>query len=123
MKTKLALILTILFAFLQSYGSSFVGKDSVRKEKDYVDNIEILLGLATKVYTEKPEKSLQYAQTALKIAQDHNNLQLQAKTLKIIGETYQRMDFERLSLPYYLKALEITSQLNKPELQAELYIL
>ena len=122
MKIKLIIIITLLFTISESFGSYSVKKDSVvnRKKTDYNDNIEILLGLATKVYVEKPEKSLQYAQTALKIAQDHNDLFSQARTLKAIGDIYERMDYDRLSLPYYNKALEIASQLNKPDLEAEL---
>jgi PAS domain S-box-containing protein len=123
MKIKLFLLF-ITYIFLPSsvVFSAQSQLDTVR-QKGEMDNIEILLGLATKVYSQMPERSLQYAETALKISQQHHDHFSEAKTLRAIGDVYRKLDFDRLALPYYAKALEIFTAINKPELEAELYLL
>ena len=125
MKIKIILFILLIVTLFDSFGSSYSKKDSVVNTKTTSDvkNIEILLGLATKVYIQNPERSLQYAETALKIAKENKDQFLQAKTLKVIGDIYRRMDYERLSLPYYYKSLEILTLTNKPDLEAELNLL
>jgi PAS domain S-box-containing protein len=123
MKIQL-IILSLLTSFSLSYGSYPSKNDTSASSKKLIySDVEILLNLASKVYIQKPEKSLQYAETALNISKKKKDLLSQAKAYKIIGDIYHRMDFERLSFPYYNKALEIASNINKPKLQAELYIL
>ena len=98
MKIKIILFILLIVSLFDSFGSSYSKKDSVVNTKTTSDvkNIEILLGLATKVYIQNPERSLQYAETALKIAKENKDQFLQAKTLKVIGDIYRRMDYERL---------------------------
>jgi PAS domain S-box len=115
-------ILTIIILFLIPLSAIF-GGESPKKDNSAINNVDILLDLASKVYMNKPEKSLQYAETALKISKEKKDSISMAKAFKIIGDVYKRMDFERLSLPYYSKALEITSRNDKPELEAELNLL
>lgn len=93
-----------------------------KKHQGYIDNIEILLGLATKVYVHNPERSLQYTETALKIARDHKDKLSEARTLQAIGETYKKLDLDRLSFPYYSEAMKIANEINKINLEADLVI-
>ncbi len=72
-----------------------------------INNIDILLGLATKVYNKTPERSMQYAEAALNLSRKNRDLYSEAKSLKIIGDIYCKLDFQQQSLPFYYRSLEI----------------
>lgn len=87
-----------------------------------INNIDILVDLATKVYYKTPERSLQYAETALDIARKNHDQTSEAKALKVIGDIYCKLDYDRLSLPFYSKALEILTRKGLTQNMGELYI-
>ncbi|HEY4786605.1 MAG TPA: tetratricopeptide repeat protein, partial [Bacteroidales bacterium] len=122
MKIKFILFIISMMPYLHSFCGTPAKKDST-VSIGYIDNIDILLGLATKVYIQNPERSLQYAEAALKIARDHDDQFSEARTLKAIGDIYNKIDFERLSLPYYSRAMEIAAKIGKPGLEAQLALL
>jgi PAS domain S-box-containing protein len=77
-----------------------------------INNIDILVGLATKVYSEYPERSLQYSQAALELARKQKNKKAEAYVLRVIGDIYSKLDFDRLGLPYYQNSLIIATSVN-----------
>jgi PAS domain S-box-containing protein len=114
MKTKLLNIsvLLLLSLFLLSFTTHKKDSEPQSKEKAiYINNIEILTGLAGKVYLHNPERSLQYAQTALVLARKNNDMIYEAKVLVLIGSIYKRSDLDRLSIPFYSQAITISSKL------------
>ena len=79
MRVKVIFILIIILGSIESYGLTLIQKDTLTKSSQnsgYNNNIEILLGLATKVYFHQPERSLQYAETAIGIAKKHTYITL-----------------------------------------------
>ena len=95
--------------------------DSIKQSREwssYKNNIEILLGLATKVYNDNPEKNLQYALTALEIAKKRNDRLSEAKILSTIGDIYKKLDYDRLSLPYYSESYAIAVSIGNKQLMA-----
>jgi PAS domain S-box-containing protein len=124
MKKIFLLVLFFLFNQLAWHLNVNASADTSFSKRNggYIDNIEILLGLATKVYVHNPERSLQYTETALKIAQEHKDRNSEARTLKAIGDIYKKLDFDRLSLPYYNKAMDIASEIKNEQLEADLSI-
>lgn len=124
-RVKVFFLIINILGSIESYGLSLIQKDTLSKSyqnSGYNNNIEILLGLATKVYFHQPERSLQYAETAIGIAKKHNDKLSEAKALKVIGDVYRKLDYDRLSLPYYNRALELTQKEKNPNLESELQI-
>jgi PAS domain S-box-containing protein len=113
-----------VFLLLCNVSQAFWGSkpDTVKQSRErssYSNNIEILLGLATKVYIDNPERSLQYALTALEIAKKKNDQLSEAKILSTIGDIYHKLDYERLALPYNTQALILAEKLNNKQLIAD----
>ena len=125
MRLKVFFFIIIILGSIESNGLTPIQKDTLSKSSQntgYHNNIEILLGLATKVYFQQPERSLQYAETAIGIAKKHNDKLSEAKALKVIGDVYRKLDYDRLSLPYYNRALELTQKVKNLNLESELQI-
>ena len=78
-----------------------------------INNIDILLGLATKVYYKTPERSLKYAEAALDLSRRTHDLLSEAKSLKIIGDIYCKLNYQDLALPFYHTSVEIYTRQNK----------
>lgn len=114
----LILLLTLTLHALGAPKNETTRADNTRQ----IDDVSILLGLATKVYSHNTEKSLYYAEAALKTAQKQNDKISEAKALQIIGDIYSRLDYHRLSLPYYLQSLGIAGQLKEALMCADLSI-
>ena len=92
MRLKILFLFIIIIGSNESYNAPIIQKDTMSqfsKNPGYMDNIEILLGLATKVYFQQPERSLQYAETAIGIAKKHNDKISEAKALRVIGDVYR----------------------------------
>lgn len=125
MRLKSILLIIIILGSLCSYGLTIIRKDTLShstQNSGYIDNIEILLGLATKVYFLQPERSLQYAETAIGIAKKHKDKLSEANALRVIGDVYRKLDYDRLSLPYYNRALELAQKVINLKLESELQI-
>jgi PAS domain S-box-containing protein len=115
MKAKFLTGILILCFFNNLCALPVHTKDTIQQTKEqstYSDNIKILLGLATKVYTTTPEKSLQYAQTALGLARSKKDKISEAKILATIGDIYYKLDYDKLALPYYMESWSIAKSLN-----------
>jgi PAS domain S-box-containing protein len=96
-------------------------KDSIiTKEKTiYRNNIAILTGLASKVYSQNPQKSLQYARTALEIAKKNKDKESEKIIIALIGKIYSQNDFDRIALPYFSQALLLAEKSNDLQSIAE----
>lgn len=121
-------IIVICFAILNSIFFSvteiYCQKPTLKKldESININNIDILIDLATKVYIKTPDRSLQYAETALSIARKNHDQISEAKALKVIGDIYCKLDYDRLSLPFYTKALEIFQHKGFAQNIADMYL-
>ena len=125
MRLQTLFLFILILGSIESFNAPIIQKDTLSrftKNSGYINNIEILLGLATKVYFQQPERSLQYAETAIGIAKKHNDKLSEAKALRVIGDVYRKLDFDRLSLPYYNRALELSHKENNLTLESELQI-
>jgi PAS domain S-box-containing protein len=115
MKKFTILLFTLLGITLQYInGLTSCKNDTLKNFKKtlYNNDIEILNNLAEKVYLKNPEKSLQYAETALEIAKKNKDLVSEEKSLHTIGKIYKRTDYDQLAIPYFYKAIEISINQN-----------
>jgi PAS domain S-box-containing protein len=122
MKIKLLNISVLLFLSYTLLSFTSHKKDSLPLGKGrttYINNIEILTGLAEKVYITNTERSLQYAQTALKIAQNNHDKLYEAKVLTTIGDIYRKSDFDPFAIPFYSRAIAISKELKSTQMEAE----
>ena len=117
------LVTLIIFgSTTQVFANNTLKKDSVsqsRQKKLQIDDIDILLGLATKVYYSNPERSLQYAETALNLAKKQNDDESKIKVLNVIGDIYKKLDYDKMALPNYLEAYKLAKKLKKSALIAQ----
>jgi PAS domain S-box-containing protein len=120
---RLGIFLFLSFSFL-SFTSHKKDSSQVSKEKViYINNIDILVGLADKVYIQNVERSLWYAQTALEIARKQKDKVQEERVLVLISNIYKRTDFCRLSIPFLYKAIAISEELNEKFRMASNYML
>jgi PAS domain S-box-containing protein len=113
MKYKLLLynLLIVWWILLESF-TGFTNPDTTSKENlNYKNNIRILTNLADKVYSENPEKGLQYAQYALELVQKKGDKENEEKILSIIGKIYKRADYDRLAIPFYNRAITLAEEM------------
>ncbi len=125
MRVKYLYLILLIIGSIQSFcfaDNQKVSALPVKQKEGYVDNINILLDLATKVYSQQPERSLQYAETAIGIAQKHRDNILEAKALMVIGNVYRRLDYDRLSIPYFNRALELVQKEHNLKMESELQL-
>jgi PAS domain S-box-containing protein len=105
--------LLIIFILLLIHNISVTGESSTKKNIQTVDDDKILIDLATKVYANQPDKSLQYAITALNISRQKKDIITEVRALKIIGDIYSRNNFYKKALPYYHLAAKLYSSHNE----------
>jgi PAS domain S-box-containing protein len=113
--TNIAILIAVSLLLLGTISCSRKENKSVvtsKKEKtpltydEAVKSIKILIDLSSKMYDKKQEKPLHYAISALSLSREIKDAELEALSLKTIGDVYYKQNFFRKSLPYYKYALE-----------------
>ncbi len=86
------------------------------ESKESPDSIvmEACFDLAWEIKSIRPVKSLEYAKTALSIAEKLNEKEKIATALSYIGVIYWQMGSFSMALDYHLEALDIYSDINDP---------
>lgn len=89
--------------------------------EEAVKNIKILIDLSSKVYNKKHDKPLHYAISALSLSRDIKNAELEALSLKTIGDVYYKQNYFKKSLPYYKYSLEYYKKNDKSSMIYNIY--
>lgn len=104
------------FSIITNLYCSSINKDSlyaIIKNSTGEKQAKAFLSLATVYIQLIPDSSLYYAGRALVIAQNSNDIVLQAKSYSAIAEAYQRQLNLQESIKYYLLAVEVAEANNE----------
>lgn len=114
---KLVLFLSIFFLILTD--KQAVGQiESMENQLQYVkgaERFELLLNISKEYWFKNPVKSIEYAQEALKIANEENNDIFKARAFNRIANGYYFLEQPKLALEYYMKSLDLSESIEYKE--------
>jgi PAS domain S-box-containing protein len=103
------IIVTFLIVFLNA--STFGQIESLERQLKYLEGdekFELLLTISKEYWFKDPMKSVEYAQSALKMATESGNDIQKAKALNRIANGYYFLEQHKLALEYYIKSLDLS---------------
>lgn len=114
---KLTLILSFFLLILLS--KQVAGQiESMENQLQFVkgsERFELLLNISKEYWFKNPVKSIEYAQEALKIANEEKNDIFKARAFNRIANGYYFLEQPKLALEYYMKSLDLSESIEYTE--------
>jgi len=104
---NILIIILLVFLNVSSFGQ-IESLESQLKTLEGEEKFELLLTISKEYWFKDPMKSVEYAQSALKMATESGNDIQKAKALNRIANGYYFLEQYKLALEYYVKSLELS---------------
>jgi len=113
------LVLYLLFLLLILINNQVAGQiESMENQLQFVkgsERFELLLNISKEYWFKNPVKSIEYAQEALKIANEEKNDIFKARAFNRIANGYYFLEQPKLALEYYMKSLDLSENIEYME--------